>query len=210
MKFKANQVYHIYNQGNNHQPIFHSGFDYQTFLNYTGKFMLPYTELISYCLMPNHFHFLTYTTEKSAMPIKQGGLLIDFLTNGIRKLLSGYTRVFNLNHHCTGNLFRQKTKSKWITGLVRNSNYPYTAEEYCRNCFLYIHQNPVAAGLVQSAGDWKWSSYNFYAGKEKDSLCNMDLAKRYCGFDPYSFKKEFVLDPKWKSLLEIEFISYRE
>ena len=207
MRFESNQVYHTYNQGNNHQPIFHSQFDYQTFLNYVRKLIIPYTELISYCLMPRHFHFLAYTTQSSVIPTKQGGLIIDSLTNGIRKLLSGYTRVFNVRHHCIGNLFRQKTKSKWITGLVRNSDYSYTPEEYCSNCFLYIHENPVAAGLVQYAGNWKWSSYNFYAGNEKNDLCNMELAKRYCGYDKENFKKQIALDSIWKNRLESEFVS---
>jgi hypothetical protein len=42
--------------------------------------------------MPNHFHLLIYTDERVAETKKQGGLLIDPLTNGFRKLLSGYAR----------------------------------------------------------------------------------------------------------------------
>src|ERR1039457_1915967 len=30
----------------------------------------------------------------------------------------------------------------------------------------YLHRNPVARGLVQSAPDWKWSSYRHYAPRE--------------------------------------------
>jgi REP element-mobilizing transposase RayT len=164
MKFKANQIYHVFNQGNNRQRIFQTESDYETFLNYVRKFLLSNTDLICYCLMPNHFHFLVHTNEYSSVLVKQGGLIIDTLTNGMRKLLSGYARVFNSKYERSGSLFRQKTKAKWITGLVRKEKRVYTAEEYCTNCFQYIHANPVAAGLVTHPSDWKWSSYNFYAG----------------------------------------------
>lgn len=32
----------------------------------------------------------------------------------------------------------------------------------------YIHMNPVKAGLVRIPQDWKWSSYNEYAGMHAD------------------------------------------
>jgi hypothetical protein len=62
--------------------------------------------------MPNHFHFLVHTNEYSSVLVKQGGLIIDTLTNGMRKLLSGYARVFNSKYERSGSLFRQKTKAK--------------------------------------------------------------------------------------------------
>ena len=30
----------------------------------------------------------------------------------------------------------------------------------------YLHRNPVKRGLVQEAGDWKWSSFRHYAFRE--------------------------------------------
>ena len=204
MKFESHQIYHIYNQGNNRQKIFHSERDYAIFFNYTNKLILPCVELLAYCLMPNHFHFLAYTKEASSILIKQGGLVIYSLTNSIRKLLSGYARIFNTNYNRTGSLFRQKTKAKWVTGGIREDNRKYTIEEYCRNCFHYIHDNPVAAGLVQEPGSWKWSSYNFYAGIKSDELCSIELAKKFCGYDPQTFGGLFTLDQFWKGVLEAE------
>ena len=34
----------------------------------------------------------------------------------------------------------------------------------------YIHANPVRKGLVQEAGEWKWSSAGWYAGREPNTL----------------------------------------
>jgi hypothetical protein len=36
-----------------------------------------------------------------------------------------------------------------------------------------MHWNPVKRGLVSDPGDWRWSSYTFYAGPG-DALLRMD------------------------------------
>ena len=95
MKFSPNNIYHIYNQGNDRQTIFFNRNDYLIFLNLYKRLLSPNLATIAWCLMPNHFHFMVYTDEKCSIKIKQGGLLIDPVTNGIWKLLSGYARIFN-------------------------------------------------------------------------------------------------------------------
>ena len=97
MKFIRDNLYHIYNQGNNQQQIFSCSEDYITFLREIRICISPHAEIIAYCLMPNHFHLLVYVDNRVDKVIKQGGLFIDPLTNGIRKLLSGYARIFNKN-----------------------------------------------------------------------------------------------------------------
>jgi REP-associated tyrosine transposase len=34
----------------------------------------------------------------------------------------------------------------------------------------YLHRNPVKRGLVQSADEWKWSSYRHYALRETGAV----------------------------------------
>ena len=155
------------------------------FLRLIRKYILPNADIVAYCLMPNHFHFLLYTDEKVNERIKQGGIIIDPLTNGIRKLLSGYARSFNLKYHRSGSVFRQKTKYKCLTEL----NIIYTVQEYCCNCFYYVHQNPMAASLVTSLNQWEYSSYKDYAGLRNGSLCNKELAVKFCGYEASSFIK---------------------
>jgi putative transposase len=119
--------------------------------------------------VPNHFHFLIYADDKACVMVKQGGLEIEILTNGIRKLLSSYARIFNKRYNQTGSLFRQKTKAKNIGEEEMVVTNKYTFQDYCSNCFLNIHQNPVAAGLVKVPGDWQFSSYLDYAGLRNGS-----------------------------------------
>lgn len=60
MNFYANQLFHVYNQGNNRQTIFFSDENYQFFLWKMKAYLLPFADIIAYCLMPTHFHWQIY------------------------------------------------------------------------------------------------------------------------------------------------------
>jgi putative transposase len=60
MKFYTEQLFHIYNQGNNSQVIFFSDENYNFFLWKMKAFLLPFGDLVAYCLMPTHFHWQFY------------------------------------------------------------------------------------------------------------------------------------------------------
>lgn len=186
MKFIPDNLYHIYNQGNNKQIIFSSNEDYLIYIRMIRKYILPHSEIIAYCLMPNHFHFLVYTDERVNAVINQGGLLLDPLTNGFRKLLSGYARIYNKLYNKTGSLFRQKTKFNSLSDTY-NSCSDKKNHDYYFNCFHYIHQNPLRAGLVHRLEDWDYSSYKDYARFRTGTLCNKELASKFCSYDPESF-----------------------
>ncbi|MGG9970346.1 transposase [Ferruginibacter sp. SUN002] len=137
--------------------------------------------------MPNHFHFLIYVDERVNTSIKQGGIIIDPLTNGIRKLLSSYARIFNKLYNRSGSLFRQKSKYKCLSKWAVDISQTFSLQDYYRNCFFYIHQNPLEAALVKDLDEWDYSSYKDYAGLRKGTLCNKELAVKYCGYESNSF-----------------------
>jgi putative transposase len=60
MDLYSNQTFHIYNQGNNRRQVFFSDENYQFFIWRMRAYLLPFGDLIAYCLMPNHFHWLFY------------------------------------------------------------------------------------------------------------------------------------------------------
>ena len=140
--------------------------------------------------MPNHFHLLVYVDNRINKQIKQGGLILNPLTNGIRKLLSGYTRIFNKKNNFSGSLFRQKTKSKCLSDIILQDALKFSIQDYCVNCFHYIHQNPLKAKLVNRMEDWEYSSFKDYAGLRKGTLCNKELAVIHCNYLKEAFIQE--------------------
>lgn len=181
MDIIAEEIYHIYNQGNNRETIFIDDKDYIQFLVLFRKFILPQCRVLAYCLMPNHFHFEIYTTGHSATTKKVGNINSTALSNGFRLLQSNYAQYFNRRYARTGSLFRQKTKAK---GMSDGTNhYGYIA-------FHYIHQNPLVAGLVNRLEDWIYSSFPDYAGLRNGKLCDKELAEKIIGFNKENFIEE--------------------
>jgi putative transposase len=199
MNFQPNNVYHIYNQGNNRQRVFSSDEDYTLFLRMIRDTIKPHCEIIAYCLMPNHFHLMVVTDDRCSQQIQQGGNTLDPITNGIRKLLSGYARVINKRTSRTGSIFRQKTKAKSLTceAITQDALKP---NDYYANCFYYIHLNPFTAGLHKKAEDWVFSSCKEYALLRNGSLVNIEQAKKFCNYNEQTFlkemyeRKDFVFD----------------
>ena len=63
MIFEKGYLYHIYNQGNNKQNIFYNRDNYLFFLKKVNVHILPYADVLAWCLMPNHFHLMLLVNE---------------------------------------------------------------------------------------------------------------------------------------------------
>jgi putative transposase len=63
MHFEKGNIYHIYNQGNNRQEIFFKHENYLFFLKKIQTHILPYADILAWCLMPNHFHLMVVVNE---------------------------------------------------------------------------------------------------------------------------------------------------
>ena len=55
---EPNAYYHIYNRGINSGQIFNTEENYLFFLSKFDKYLSSVCDVLAYCLMPNHFHFL--------------------------------------------------------------------------------------------------------------------------------------------------------
>ena len=62
--------------------------------------------------------------------------------------------------------------------------------DYATTCFLYIHQNPVIAGLVSKLEDWEFSSFRDFAGLRNGKLVNKQLAFEFIDLDPEHFYEQ--------------------
>ena len=180
---EENYLYHVYNRGNNKQSIFYNEANYLFFLKKVRTHLYPCCDILAYCLMPNHFHFLIHANEDS-LPLKNNGIKkIHAFSENLRILLSSYTRAINKQENRSGSLFQQNTKIKPLNDIYYGKISKSDELSYAYYCFHYIHNNPVEANIVTNSKDWKYSSYLDYAG-----VRNGTLIKRQCGaFDLYDF-----------------------
>ena len=183
MHFEPEHIYHVYNRGNNKGAIFFSPNNYVYLLNKVVNEWLMYCDIYSYCLMPNHFHFMLQAKQEGCefITLKQKTTHLQKLSKTIGKTLSSYTQAINIQNNTTGNLFQKKTKAKCLTDQS-SSSPPYSKEDYLANCFYYIHNNPLACGLVTDLKDWPYSSWLDYYGFRNGKLCNVQQAITRLGF----------------------------
>ena len=151
--FAEKEHYHIYSRGVEKRKIFLNEKDYYRFTallyimnqnlpfrmdNFLQKNKLenifeeekekPLVSILSYCLMPNHFHLILYEHTENGISKFMG------------KLLTAYSMYFNKKYDRSGPLFTHPFRSEHINN---DSQYMYI--------FSYIHLNPLS--IIQK--NWK-------------------------------------------------------
>ena len=151
--YLKDSYHHIYNRGVLSDPIFRNKTDYRFFVRKMQKYKEKYMiSILSYCLMPTHFHlFLKQLTDH---------FKISKFTSD---LLNSYTKAYNKKYNRTGVLFQGKTKSK-----------PVTDGKYYFDIFYYIIMNPVKAGLVATPTDWEYSCAKDYFGLRREKVVDQN------------------------------------
>jgi putative transposase len=207
MQFAINNIYHIFNRGNNSQPIFFSRENYLFFLGKIKTCILPHSDILAWCLMPTHFHLMIYVNNVEAEPVdndkESEQVKLPFkpssqkligkrsLNDSVSIMLRSYTRAIQKQNNITGSLFQHRTKAVCLTEIYGitpawfQTNYGTVIniidpeKEYPQVCFNYIHQNPVKSGLVKSPLDWEFSSYADHAGNRNGKLINRERTKEF-------------------------------
>ncbi|MBI4999429.1 transposase [Candidatus Gottesmanbacteria bacterium] len=198
----TDQVYHVLNRGTGSQPIFGGKRDYQRIweaifyyqnqnpgLSYSHFARLPLeqrtdflnklkaksnflVEIITLCLLPNHFHLLL-------KQIKNGGISL-FMSN----LSNSYTRYFNTKNKRIGHLFQGKFKAVRIE-----------TDEQLLHVSRYIHLNPYSSYIVKNLGQlevYPYSSLPEYLGISKSSFFQKGIILNQ--FKNVVAYKKFVFD----------------
>ncbi len=199
MQLQLNEIYHIYNRGNNKSLIFYKQENYSYFLQKIQKYISPVCEILCYCLMPNHFHLLIYTTDTTlAASNDKTGVSMNNFAYGLKLLLSSYAKAINKQENRQGSLFTQNTNG------VQVSNDSIW-DDYAIWCFYYIHQNPVRAGLVNGMIEWEFSSFRELKENRKTSICNKELATRllYLQENTWLFEENYAIPERIEKRINI-------
>lgn len=139
----AGGLYHVTSRGDRREDIYADDTDREIWLEVFGQVCHRYNWVChSWCQMDNHFHLLVETAENN-------------LSAGMRQLNGVYTQRINRRHARVGHVFQGRFKAI----LVERDGYLL---ELAR----YVVLNPVRAGMVADADDWKWSAYRAMASQE--------------------------------------------
>ncbi|OGD97391.1 hypothetical protein A3F02_01620 [Candidatus Curtissbacteria bacterium RIFCSPHIGHO2_12_FULL_38_9b] len=170
-QYLENSYYHIYNRGVEKRVIFENDEDYKVFLSYLKIYLDPpqsieartvsvnnnlyktvrrplnnyygEIELVTYCLMPNHFHLLIWQNKNPKS--------IEYF---MRSLCTKYSQYFNKKYQRIGYLFQGTYKAV----LIKD-------DSQLLHLTRYIHLNPTKETPLQKA----YSSYADYLGKRSTS-----------------------------------------
>ncbi|RUT79850.1 hypothetical protein [Ancylomarina longa] len=190
MLFEEEKTYHIYNRSN--EVVFYNRSNYIYFLKKVNRLIRPYADILAWCLMPNHFHFLIVVNAKGSQRISElHRPQVQQLSKNLGSLLSSYTRAINKEQQRRGKLFAHNTKAKCLNDITQNDNI-------LDNCFHYIHQNPVRSGLCENLLDWEFCSVLDYADKRNGKLVNKQLAYETIHIDTDNFltQSNILLDER--------------
>ncbi len=191
----TDQIYHVFNRGVEDRIIFNDRKCYERLLEtfrYYQKWDVPIrfsfkseklpplppiatmsstenlVEIIAYCLMPTHYHFLL-------KQVKDGGI-----TRFIFKTANSYSRYFNARHKRKGHLFGGVFKAVKVED-----------DNQLLHLSRYIHLNPIVADIVANIREYPYSSYNEYL-QNKQEVCNKDII--LSSFPNIASYEKFVLD----------------
>lgn len=189
---RNNSYYHVANFGVDKKIIFTekkdidlfvSLMDYYRFKDQPSRFsfrgreiyankppQLPLVSIISYSILPNHFHMI----------LKQ--LSQDGISIFVSKLTNSYTKSFNARNKRSGSLFKGSFQSSPV--LKQQQLPPLSA---------HIHSEPLRLGLVSQLQRFPFSSYLEYLGL-KNGFCEKDDI--LCQFPNINAYQSFVFETK--------------
>lgn len=137
--FFPGEFFQVYSRTNGTELLFRTEENYTFFLEKYQKHCSTHFSTLSYCLLPNHFHFLIQVKE-NAKP--------ETALRSFSNFLNGYAKAYNQLYDRHGGLFQRKFKRKQVDG-----------DSYLSQLIIYIHRNPQKHGIIEDFKNWKFSSF---------------------------------------------------
>ena len=132
------EIYHVLNRANARMRIFGRGGDYLAFERILAEGNRRFQmRMLAYCLMPNHWHLVLW-------PRKDGDLPRYMAWTTMTHAQRWHAYMGNVG---TGHLYQGRYKS----AIVQDDAHLATV-------LRYVDGNPLRAGLVRRAEDWRWGS----------------------------------------------------
>jgi putative transposase len=117
--------------------LFHKAADYEAFERVLAESLKRYPmDLLTYAVMPNHWHLVVRPKTDDALGRWMGWIGVT------------HVRRHHEHYHTRGggHLYQGRFKS-----------FPVAEDDYFLTLCRYVEANPLRAGLVERAEDWRWS-----------------------------------------------------
>ncbi len=123
--------------------------------------------VIAHCIMDNHLHLIIKFKETKD------------LSNYMHQINTSYAIYYNKRHNRQGYVY----KGRFHSQIIKNENH-------LRNAIIYIHNNPVKAGICNKADEYEFNSYtNFW--KENEEINIFTSKKQY---EEMHYRKDVQLE----------------
>jgi len=133
--------FHLTHRGNHREQIFFNDDDRRCYLGLLARYARRFEmDLWAYCLMSNHVHLIVL------------GQKPDSLAKAVGNAHREYSRLINRRNSWTGHLWANRFYSTALDEL------------HLWYAVRYVEANPLRAGLVPHAVDYRWSSARAHAG----------------------------------------------
>lgn len=153
-------MYHVTLRGNHSQDIFFVAEDRHRMSELLADAISRFdARLHAYCYMTNHIHALVQVGDT---PL--GSIML--------RVAGSYARQTQARLQTTGHMFEKRYHSVLVD-----------VDQYLLTVVRYIHLNPVAAGLAESADAYEWSSHHAYTGARGEPWVTTDFALSLFGAD---------------------------
>jgi putative transposase len=209
------QIYHIYNRGNNREDIFYKEKNYHYFLEKYDEYLSSYLNTYAFSLIPNHFHFLIKVKRTDAIAPSDG---ISRMTktdptnqptdgissksdesNDVSKRISEQFRRFFLSYAQAINKQQGRTGSLFQKNFKRIPGY---SSDHLIYLVYYIHANPQRHKILSDFRKYPHSSYKFFLTTKETKLCRSEALEWFGSLDQFlTFHKDLQ-----KSLSAISYL----
>jgi REP element-mobilizing transposase RayT len=178
VNFETGKYYHLFNRGNNKQSIFFDEENYLYFLELVKKHLTPTVDILAYCLLKNHFHFVIQIKTNDLPDVYKSGK--KKLHQPFSNLFNAYTKAINKKYERSGSLFQEHLKRKEIN-----------TEEYLRQVIIYVHLNPASHRLTSNFENFPHSSYNSILSLKPTLLNRSEVVSLFEDVDNFKFNHRY-------------------